>query len=89
MTLEFRDPAPRLRPWEDVVAELHAHPGEWAVVATKPTYSAAHGLAYRLRVGGYISCIRGGELDAEVRPTDDGGFEVFAKSLREPEDGAA
>lgn len=63
--------------WGPIVAELRTRPGEWAVVAVKPTAAAAATVAAHMRRGIYTGMSRG-EFEAMAR-TVDGEYRVYAR----------
>jgi hypothetical protein len=95
-TMEWKDPTEIVYPgsrthkrvkykYQDEVAELRSHPGEWAVLRTENQdgYQGAASFAYHVRTG-VLKAFPAGEFEAAVR-TLDGITRVHVRYVGRPE----
>lgn len=63
---------------KDVVRQLRAHPGEWAIVHYADTRAGAYAMAFQIRRGVLASFRPAGAFEALGR-TVDGEYRVYAR----------
>lgn len=75
--------------WDDVLARLREHPGQWARIATYAQQGNAARLAYRIRRGEIASARPTGSFESTSRGRGDGdAFAVYARYVGTAEAGS-